>query len=121
MFLVKEHAMKPDFEDLTRQVLKTALESLENIDEVPEDDIVTLVIHQALDVKLPVVDKIDGEWVMQMMWQVPDLLVNTEYDDGMDANKATWEAVRIRIADTIREDVTQRAGELGFDLDRMKI
>lgn len=74
MFRVKEHAMQTDFEDLTRQVLQTALDSLENLDEAPDGDVVTLVIQRALDIKIHAVDKIDGDWTMHMMWQVPDLL-----------------------------------------------
>ena len=114
--------MTVSFADLTDRARAAAYRAL---DEWPEDadttDIVEKTLTMAYTTVAPRLDQVDGEWVMQMMWQVPDLLVNTEYADGMDVNKATWEAVRLRISDTIREDVTERAGELGLDPDRMRI
>ena len=107
--------MTVSFADLTERARTAAYRILE---EWPEDTERTDIIERALTMSFtmvaPRLDQVDGEWVMQMMWQVPDLLVNSEYADGMDANKATWEAVRIRIADTIREDVAERADEMGL-------
>lgn len=114
--------MTVSFADLTDRTRAAAYRVLE---EWPEDaeqtDIIEKTLTMSFTLVAPRLDQVDGEWVMQMMWQVPDLLANSEYADGMDANKATWEAVRSRIADAIREDVAERAGELGLDPDRMRI
>lgn len=51
---------------------------------------------------------------MQMMWQVPDLLETTTYTETMDVNATVLQSVRVRIGDTVRNDITDRAGELGL-------
>jgi hypothetical protein len=115
--------MTADFEMLCTQTKNSAFILLEDWDAEfdPEIDVVDEVLNQALAATLPPIEDLDGEWIMQMMWQVPDLLVDTEYSEGMDVNKATWTAVYIRIGDTIRDDVRARAGELGLDPGSMRI
>ncbi len=90
-----------DLTERTRQVAFTALE------EWPENrhttGIIDSVMVMAFSTALPRLDQVDGDWVMQMMWQVPDLLETSTYSDGMDVN------------------ATVRAGELGLDPDRLRI
>lgn len=106
-----------DFEMLCSKTKEASFVALEEWGDEPQDgvDIVDVVLAKALTATLPKVDDIDGDWIMQMMWQVPDLMVDTEYSEDMDVNAATLKAVQFRIGSIIRDDVMERVSELGLD------
>lgn len=108
--------MTADFEQLCRKTKIAAFALLDDWTEEfdPEVDVVDEVLKKALGATLPRREGIDGEWVMQMMWQVPDLLETTTYTETMDVNATVLQAVQVRIGDTIRNDIAERAGELGL-------
>ncbi|MGV8856136.1 MAG: hypothetical protein ACOH2L_15995 [Devosia sp.] len=108
--------MTASFEKLCTQAKAAAYVLLEGWEAEPDEDtdIVDVVLANALAATLPKVDEINGDWVMQMMWEVPDLMADTEYSDGMEVNETTWNAVHFKIGNTVRDDVRERAAEIGL-------
>ncbi len=110
------------FSDLTERTRQAAFQMFEDWpDDQHTSEVVERVLTMACSITLPHLNKVDGDWVMQMMWQVPDLLENSTYSDAMDVNATVRTAVEIKIGDLIRDDVAERAVELGLDPGRMKI
>ncbi|MDV3251135.1 hypothetical protein DevBK_07330 [Devosia sp. BK] len=106
--------MPRSFIDLTERTKMLALTLLEAWSEGAHSNIVEAVLASACENTLPQLDDVEGVWVMQMMWQVPDLLETTAYADGMDVNATVRSAVEAKISDLLREELTEQAVALGL-------